>query len=295
MEKNKDGTLTLVSLIVTVITLYVALLTYILPNWSTKLIIIIIITSIVTLGLLFLFFRKMIMKIWGKILSFFKISMPIFVVLNLVFSFFIYKSVHSNVNQRFIEIKREKGAIFNSWLHQQSHKKQIYAWGSLDHDLMWTIDKDKSGRFSYNIDDTITNPHPDACSGGYITFYNRPCDRLTFNTLSFKLRATDFDGTPDIGIRLAVDNPKDAQDREKVTYELPSLNSYLDNKKSISNNYEYYAIDIGDFKMTRIEPPLPDGIDENTINKIVFFINSDIVHSCSEATIWIKEITLNLN
>lgn len=294
MGKNKDGTLTLVSLIVTVITLYVAALSYILPNWSTKLVIILI-TSLVTLVLLFIFFRKTILKSWEKIFFFFKNSMPIFVVLNLVFCFFIYKSVHSKVNQRFIEIKREKGAIFNSWFHQPSHKKQIFAWGSLDHNLMWTLDEDKSGRFSYDIDTTITNPHPDACSGGYITFYDRPCDRLTFNTLSFKLRATDFEGKPDIGIRLAVDDPKSTQDREKVAYELSSLNSYLDNKKSISNNYDYYVIDVSDFDMKRIEPPLPDGIDENTINKIVFFINGNIVNSCSKATIWIKDITFNLN
>lgn len=250
---------------------------------------------IIAVSIVFIFwepikrFWKSIERPRRKLQETFRKLMPWLIPVNLILSLLILLLVQPLHKTLEIEIDKTRGAIFNSWANQPEQPKQIWAWGNHG-DLMWVIDDQGAARFSYEIDSTVTNPDPNASSGGYVTFYNKPCDRLVYREVSFKCRATNFRGMPDIGIRLAVDDPKATQDRERVTYELPSLNTYLKGKKNIIDFWQTFTIDIGDFVMKRVEPPLPRGVDENTINKIVFFVNSEIVENCPEGTLWLRDI-----
>jgi hypothetical protein len=61
----------------------------------------------------------------------------------------------------------------------------------------------------------------------------------------------------------------------------------------IGEGFETYTIDIDGFALTRYEPPLPEGSDANTTNKLVFFVNNAIADSCPKATLWFKNICFN--
>ena len=217
---------------------------------------------------------------------------PWLVSINLILSIILLLIVQPKQQTAEIKIEREQAALFNSWEYISEQLKQISVWGEYKGDLLFALNKEqRAGYFTYEIDTTVKNPDKYASSGGYVTFYNKICDRLIYREVSFQCKGTNFEGRPDIGIRLTVDDPNATpQNKERVTYELSSLNAYLKGKKSINQFWQTFTIDIGDFDMKRAELPLPRGIDKNTINKIVFFVNSETVVNCQEGTLWFRDI-----
>lgn len=177
-----------------------------------------------------------------------------------------------------------KSAVFNSSDHQRSHAKYIRAVGASE-TLTWAIaDEGRTGSFHYDVNST-EEPHPDVCSGGYVAFYGQPCDRLQFRTLRFRCRITDAIGKPDVGVRLAVDDPTAIGDREKITYQIASLAEH----GPVSEKWTTFELPIAAFKQVRYEPPFK-GIDANTINKLVFYVDSRIAASCGEGTVWFSDV-----
>lgn len=246
----------------------------------------------ISLLIIFVMFRKYIKEVLRILQLNLRNLMPWLIPVNVILCFIILLIVKPTQQTFEIQFDKTRGALFNSWESNLTQPRQIYVYGQHEGDLMWVINPTGAGCFSYQTDTNVTNPDPRASSGGYMTFYDKICDRLIYREVAFKCKATNFDNkTPDVGIRLAVDDPKTApQDREKVTYELQSLNAYFKGKKKVTNFFQTFTIDLGDFEMIRNEPPFPKGIDINTINKIVFFINSEIVDDCPQATLWFRDI-----
>ncbi|MFZ1084026.1 MAG: hypothetical protein WAN35_03560 [Terracidiphilus sp.] len=186
------------------------------------------------------------------------------------------------------------GQIFNSWEDPASRQtKYIYAFGALNEPLLWDISRDSSDEasFSYSTDSQL-RPSDGASSGGYQTFYNKPCDRRIFHKIVFSLQSAEScgKGKADVGLRLTMDNPIDK--REYFTYELPSLKKKV---RIIDGSWRQYEIPISELeRVPRANAigPLPFGLDENTLNKVVFFVNNPIVSQCPRNTLRIKEIRL---
>jgi len=193
----------------------------------------------------------------------------------------------SRVELRF---DRAKGAVYNSWGDEKAqHTRHIVAWGTAKGLLDWPIsDEGLTACFHYRSDPN-TPATKDASSGGYLTFYDTPCDRLRYRTLRLQCRATDVEGQADLGVRLVIDDPHLAGNRELVVYELPSLKSFA----VIDSTWRSIRIPISEFQQRHYRPPLPSGLDANTINKIVFFIDNRMVGECCRGTMWISEITFS--
>ena len=88
-----------------------------------------------------------------------------------------------------------------------------------------------------------------------------------------------------MGVRLAVDDPTAVGDREKITYEIASLATH----GPVSEKWTTFELPIAAFQQVRYEPPFK-GIDANTINKLVFFVDSRIAALCRKGTIWFSDI-----
>jgi hypothetical protein len=182
-----------------------------------------------------------------------------------------------------------KGALFNSTDSHPELKQHIWVWGESPGVLMWVIDSQRAAHFGYNS--IPAQRDTNASSGGYFTFYGKPCDRKAFHQITFKCRALSPCAIPDVGIRLAVDNPSATGDRELVTYEVPSLSRYYEGKKRINGHWQSFTVDLGDFTQTRLLLPIPQGLDEDTINKIVFFVSDAIVRTCAQGELWFRDVT----
>jgi hypothetical protein len=210
---------------------------------------------------------------------------PWLVALLIVQSGLILFHVWPVTNRIQVSFDSSKAAVYNSWQHQNHHTKYIEARGAGD-TLDWVIiDKGRTGNFRFKVN-SDQEPSKGASSGGYISFYDRMCDRLRYRTLRFHCRVTDATGNPDLGVRLSVDNPKTTGDRELISYEIKSLSKFV----SISDEWRSVDIPLSAFQQVRYEPPFPEGLDENTINKIVFFVDNDIAQKCKQATFWFSEI-----
>lgn len=189
---------------------------------------------------------------------------------------------HSSVPIRF---DAGVSAVYNSWDHVPQHSKRLRAFGT-DGGLAWTIaDGGATGSFSYATDKAIATTE-DATSGAYITFYGRPCDRLQYRSVHFRCKVTAATGPADLGVRLTVDNPKATKDRELIAYECNSLRRY----SAIDETWRHFDIPLGDFRQARYQPPFPPNLDENSINKIVFFIGTHTSDQCPAATVWIGDV-----
>jgi hypothetical protein len=188
-----------------------------------------------------------------------------------------------------LRFDRAKGAVYNSWGDSKAqHTRHIVAWGTEKGFLDWPItDGGLTACFHYQSDPNVPDTK-EASSGGYLTFYDAPCDRLRYRMLHLQCRATDVEGQADMGIRLVVDDPRLAGNRELVVYELPSLRSFA----TIDGTWRNIRIPISEFQQRHYRPPLPSGLDANTINKIVFFVDNPIVGVCRQGTLWISEIAL---
>ncbi len=184
-----------------------------------------------------------------------------------------------------IRLDDAKAALFNSYEHSLDIPPYLAIVPNGDK-FTWKIsDGGRTGNFSVKVASDL-EPTFNQSSGGYITFYGNPIDRLQYRTVHFRLKITDASGTPDIGIRLVVDNPKAAGDRELVTYEIESLAKY----SKITEDWQAFDMPIGDFQQVRYEPPFPENIDANKINKLVFFIDNRIGKQCTNMTVWVSEI-----
>jgi hypothetical protein len=196
-------------------------------------------------------------------------------------------SIYSMVKE--IRFDKVRGLLFNSWENSSAkgHSKFIHVYNPDDRMLQWTITDDgKSGSFEYSSNSEIT-PAGLESSGGYITFYTSPCDKLKFKAVRFRCRASSTQGSPDVGMRLVVDNPHLQGDRELAVYELDSLNSVT----PIEPGWKVYSLKLDLFELKALRPPLPEGIDMNTINKIVFYVDVKKAKKCKAATFEFSDIT----
>jgi hypothetical protein len=180
------------------------------------------------------------------------------------------------------------GAIFNSHDHVTAHKRYIGAFGSDRTSLRWFTETDShASAFRYEANVEIT-PTGLESSGGYVVFYDDPVDLLTAKELTFECKIVDFSGKPDIGVRIAVDNPRASGDRELVCYEFSSIASVA----QPDGNWRHIKIPLNQFREIVRRPPFPEGLDANKINKLVFFVNVPIAKKCPKATWWFRDVQL---
>jgi len=188
-----------------------------------------------------------------------------------------------------------RGALFNSWNLPPEVRlqlaKRIRAYGSntLGRELMWVFDAD-SERFTFEVNTKVEQNDKNASSGGYMTFYDTPCSKTNFHHLTFDCRITETAQgcEPDVGVRLAVDG----QGRELVTYEIGSLVGYFKGKYNPDGNWKRFDIYIPDLKQVWITSGPTPGIDQNTLNKVAFFVNDTTSRRCTKGTVWIKNVAM---
>jgi hypothetical protein len=181
-----------------------------------------------------------------------------------------------------------RGALFNSWDEPKPLIKRIRVRGAEPSlALMWLIDGD-SARFTFEVDRSILKGHPNASSGGYMTFYDTPVRRGDYNHVDFDSRATDAAPgcVPDLGVRLAADGAG----RELATYELASVVQYFGRRRKLDGNWQRFEIYMPDLAQVRVDTAPTPGIDQNTLNKIAFYVSDTSAQHCSRATLWVKNI-----
>lgn len=156
--------------------------------------------------------------------------------------------------------------------------------------LTWIVDRTGAASFTYKADSSVSLSG-DASSGVYMTFHKSSVDRFTYREIRFSSKAEVTCRQPDVGIRLAVDDP-DAPGREKevVKFEISSLNTHFGGKQSLTQTWQTFTIDLGDLKPTIRNQPPPE-INTNLINKIAFFVNNDIAERCPAGTLWFRDVT----
>jgi hypothetical protein len=184
--------------------------------------------------------------------------------------------------------------LFNSWENtpispkQKAHSRLLTVFGSDIGDMEWVKhDAGVTGSFSCRTNGNAT-PDPLASSGGYITFYADPRDRMGMQSIRFRCKGTSKQDAVDFGVRIAVDDPRGAGDRELATYQFNSVASM----GPVTGDWRTLEIPIKNFKMTTLRPPFPRGLDANTINKVVFFLNYSHIKNSSDVTIFLSDITL---
>jgi hypothetical protein len=210
---------------------------------------------------------------------------PWAVVLTVFNTAIIFSYVRKSPSVRVVRFVN--GALFNSYENVGSlHNRFITAYGNDQNKLEWLVeDGQRSGAFSYTTDRNSI-PTSFESSGGYIVFYDHPIDKLQCEELSFECKSLTSTGRADVGVRLAVDNPRATGDRELICYEFPSLASLA----NLDESWKEFRIPLRQFHETVRRPPFPEGLDANSINKIVFFVNVTVATNCPKATLWFRDI-----
>ena len=135
-----------------------------------------------------------------------------------------------------------------------------------------------------------------ASSGGYVSFPGAPINRLVYRYLTFDCKATAFEGQPDIGVRLVLNDPRSGGTpwgKEAEVYELKSLNQQPISKP-LSITWQKYELDTRDFDPSpAVLPDTPNAVDSNLINKIVFFLNDQMTRGSAKGTIWIRNVVFS--
>ncbi len=186
-----------------------------------------------------------------------------------------------------------RGAIFNSLASQPALLKALAAWGESPGDVRWAIGEGGEAHFSYKADLSllakVTRP---AVSGGFMTFYDKPCNLLGYRHLNFACKFTGAKpgATPDFRVRLAVDDPHAEGERERVTYEAPPLVEYFKGARSLQADWQNFSIDLKDLRQLPVPQNAPAALDPKAINKIVFYVTADDVKNCPEATLWVRDV-----
>jgi hypothetical protein len=178
--------------------------------------------------------------------------------------------------------------IFNSSEDPGSgHTERLKAWGSKRGE--WEVHGPKEASFSYKVNPALA-VSPNASAGGYILFYANPVDRRVFHKILFFLQSSETcAGKADLGVRLAVDDPRDGA--EDFTYELNSLKRAR--QVTIGKDWEGFEIGFNEFRPLYPQTgPLPPDLNENTINKVAFFVDNDIAKRCPKNTLLIRDISL---
>jgi hypothetical protein len=126
-------------------------------------------------------------------------------------------------------------------------------------------------------------------SGAYVTFYDAPISFSDYDTLSFSVDGDKGSGGQevDVAVRLVLEDPSlPLAEREFVVRESPSLQNlgYFP-----SGHWERVTIDLGEFTLSRMSASA-DRLEADAINKIVFFVDNDIVDRSESGTIRIKDI-----
>jgi hypothetical protein len=97
-----------------------------------------------------------------------------------------------------------------------------------------------------------------------------------------------------LGVRLVIEDPRDRS--EHFTYELASiLNSTKAKNGIIDGTPRQFDMPVNEFvRIPRVSAiaPLPRGLNENTIDKIVFFVDNAIVNRCPQNTLVISGVRL---
>ena len=154
---------------------------------------------------------------------------------------------------------------------------------------MWVFAGD-SARFTFRVDSKIEQNDPNASSGGYMTFYDTPGRKTDYRHVVFDCRVTETSPRcdADIGLRLAAEG----QAKELATYEIDSLSHYFGGKNDPNAHWKHFDVYTPDLKQVWIATgPIP-GIDQDTLNKIVFFVNEGVSRRCAYGTVWIKNVIL---
>lgn len=187
----------------------------------------------------------------------------------------------------------DSGGIFNSANSQPSHKNAVLAWGQKPGDPSWVIAGNTEVHFTYKSDPVVYATMPTATSGGFLTFYEQPTDRLEYGQLRFSCKVTDAppEASPDFGMRIALDDPKATGERERVVYELPSVAEHLQGKQKITSEWQEFSISVDAFAPQPLTSPVPAGLNPNAVNKVVFYLSSKSVLNCSQGTIWFRDLT----
>jgi Protein kinase domain len=185
------------------------------------------------------------------------------------------------------------GAIFNFLEREPKLKNALMAWGAQPGDAAWSIRDNGEAKFSFKADLKTLGQIPYARSGGFMTFYRTPIDRLAYQELRFACKVTDVKpgSKPDFGILITADDPNAAGEKERIAYEIPSLDQINQGKRSPGADWQDFSIDVLDFKEAPLVAPLPPGFDKNQINKIVFFVSYQTLQQCPEGTLWLRNVT----
>ena len=148
----------------------------------------------------------------------------------------------------------------------------------------------KEASFSYDRHDAGFRA-PWASSGGYVTFPDIPVNRLVYEYLRFDAKVTDSQGSPDLCLRMAVDDPSlPSRDKEVAVYELPSLSRQF-RAKPLSSEWQMYEVHtLGLVESVRLEKSL---VDKNEISKLVFCVNDRITSKTSKGTVWIRSVVFS--
>ena len=127
-------------------------------------------------------------------------------------------------------------------------------------------------------------------AGAYITFYEDPVDISDFDSLSFSIDGDmgDEGREVDVAVRLAVDDPSlPPKEREVVVRVSPSLQEL---GHFLSGQWERITIDLGEFTLLPFLKPA-EQVDPKKVNKIVIFVDNDIVDRSPSGTVRIKDIS----
>ncbi len=184
------------------------------------------------------------------------------------------------------------GAIFNSLASQPMLGSALMAWGEQPGSRAWGVGENGEVHFSYKSDLSVLVIEKGAISGGYSTFYDKPCERFTYRQIKFacKITGTKAGSKPDFGVRLAVDEPHAEGERERIRYEVSSLSEHYKGKRTFDETWQDFSIELKDFKQMPLVGPLPLGLDKNAINKIVFFVAYENIKDCPEGTLWFRDV-----
>src|SRR3954465_6898437 len=165
----------------------------------------------------------------------------------------------------------QTGSLFESSEHATNHTRfiEVYSVTGDQTNRSWgTQESGAIGYFSYRTDPRI-RPTGLESSGGYVTFYPQPIDKLQYQTLRFECKGVCKGGTLDLGIRLVVDDPNGVGDRELATHELASITEH----GTIREDWRLFEIPLSAFRKSLKREAFPPNLDANKLNKIVVFID----------------------
>lgn len=191
-----------------------------------------------------------------------------------------------------------KGGLYSAWdddYLRYATEREIKIFGiepRAPQSREWAIVDERTAHFTFEADSNLSNKHSEANSGGYMTFYETPCDLRKYRQLSFSAKVSDPQdcAVPDFGVGLGVDS----NGREVAIYQLPSVLAYPKHG-DIGGEWQSYSIDIDTLTARgRFSPsPSPEsGINRYTINKVAFFVAKRNVSRCRKATLWFRDIKL---